>query len=116
MRTLLLFAVLLLFFACDASAFVDRVVIANDSAYPANVAVRGQSGGWMPVATVSSGQTRSVEEVIDQGESWTFRFAYAGHEVEVEVSREELVRREWRVEVPDELEQRLRADDVSAPP
>ncbi|MDQ3963614.1 MAG: hypothetical protein M3277_06860, partial [Actinomycetota bacterium] len=95
---------LLLLFACDAGSFVDRVVLVNESDYHANVDVRGDGGGWLGLSTVPAHQTREIEHVIDQGDTWTFRFAYGGHDsVEIEFSREELIDAGWRVEVPTEL-------------
>ena len=116
-RLLALVVLLLLSAACNDVSFVDRVVLVNDTDYHANVAARGSSGGWLSLATVSAGETREVEEVIDQGEVWTFRFWSGSHDpVELEVSKKELVAANWEVRVPTELEENLRDEGVPPPP
>lgn len=111
-----LFAPLLLLAACAGATFVERISIANDTEYPATVEVRGVNRGWLPVTTVSPGEKRAVAEVIDQGQSWTFRFAYAGEQAEVEFSRGELATTGWLVEVPLELEEKLHVQGIPPPP
>jgi hypothetical protein len=110
-------APLLVLSACDGVSFVDQVTIVNDTSYPATVGVRGESGGWLALATVETDETRDVKQVIDQGESWVFRFAYGPHDpVEMEMSRQELVDANWRVAVPSEFEEELRNEGVPPPP
>ena len=107
----------LLLGACDSVSFVDRLLLVNDTAYSANVDVRGESGGWVELASVSAKTTVEVREVIDRGPAWTFRFSYGDHApVDIELSRGELQDANWRVEVPDEFEANLRAEGVEPPP
>jgi hypothetical protein len=48
---------------------------------------------------------------------WVFRFDYADkHQEEVEVTRPDLERNDWTVEVPQSFEQRLRDLGVTPPP
>ncbi len=104
--------------ACSEASFVDEVTIVNDTEYLANVDVTGKPGdGWLALTVVEPQSTTAVEEVIDQGEVWIFRFDYIGrHEEEVEISRSELERRDWTIEVPQSFEQRLRELGVRPPP
>lgn len=103
--------------ACSDVRFVDRIEVVNETDYPANVDVRGRSGGWVDLTTVGAGEVREVEEVIDQGGSWTFRFSYGGRAaVESTFSRSALAGADWRVEVPADLEQSLRNEGVPVPP
>jgi hypothetical protein len=103
---------------CSDVAFVDEVTIVNDTVYSANVDVTGKTrDGWLLLISVEPQSTTTVEEVIDQGEVWVFRFDYVGkHEEEVEISRRELERGEWTIEVPQSFEQRLRDLNVPPPP
>jgi glycine cleavage system aminomethyltransferase T len=104
--------------ACSDSSFIDEVTIVNDTDYSANVDVTGKArDGWLGL-TVSGPQSRTtVEEVIDQGEVWIFRFDYVGrYEEEVEISRGELEGKGWTIEVPRSFEQRLRDLDLPPPP
>jgi hypothetical protein len=102
--------------ACEEPAFVERVVVVNETDYPANVAVRGGEGGWLGLTTVPPDQDREVGKVIDQGPSWTFRFSYGSRSpVDVTVSKQELVDADWHVRVPVELEDRLESEGVPPP-
>ncbi len=102
---------------CESVTFVDQVVVVNDTDYSANVDVTGEDGGWLGLGSVFPHGTRAVGQVIDQGARWTFRFSYGSHDpVELEISRQDLVRADWRVEVPPELEAKLRAEGVLPPP
>ena len=104
--------------ACSSVSFVDEVAIVNDTEYSANIDVSGKSrDGWLLLTSVEPHSTTAVEEVIDQGETWIFRFDYVGkYEEEVEISRRELERSDWMVEVPQSFEERLRDLDLSPPP
>jgi hypothetical protein len=104
--------------ACSGVSFVDGVTIVNDTEYSANIDVTGEAGdGWLLVTSVEPQSTTVVEEVIDQGEKWNFRFDYVGrYDQEVEISRRELEQNGWTIEVPQSFEQRLRELNVSPPP
>ena len=102
--------------ACSDASFVDEVTIVNDTEYSANVDVTDETrNGWLGLTAVQPASTTTVEEVIDQGEVWVFRFDYVGkYEEEVEVTRDELERNDWTVEVPESFE--LELHDLSVPP
>ena len=104
--------------ACSSVSFVDEVTIVNDTEYSANIDVTGKArDGWLLLTTVEPHSTTAVEEVIDQGEKWTFRFDYVGkYDQEVEISRRELEQDDWTIEVPQSFEQRLRDLNFSPPP
>jgi hypothetical protein len=104
--------------ACSVASFVDEVTIVNDTEYSANVDVTGEMRNrWLGLITVQPESTTTVEAVIDQGEVWIFRFNYVGkYEEEVEVTRGELERNDWTVEVPESFEQGLRDLNVPPPP
>jgi glycine cleavage system aminomethyltransferase T len=103
--------------ACSSISFVDEVTIVNDTEYSANVDVTGKArDGWLGLTVVGPQSTTTVEEVIDQGEVWIFRFDYVGNEEDVEISRRELEGRDWTIEVPRSFGQQLRDLDVPPPP
>lgn len=63
----------------------------------------------MPVAIAESGSSDVAREVIDQGEVWIFRFRHWGEPVgELRMTRGELERSGWRVEVPETVSEHLR--------
>lgn len=109
-------AILLALVSCGDVAFVERVVIENTTEYTAQVEVSGVEGGWLALTTVSADETKTIQEVIDQGRSWTFRFSYGGVEVETTHERDVLARSGWRVQVPSEFERQLRSEGVEPPP
>lgn len=88
---------------------VDRITIANPTEYDLDVHVTGRDReGWLPLAIVEARSEFVVQEVIDQGDVWTFRFLHWGDALgELSLTRAELERSGWRVEVPDQVEQRL---------
>jgi hypothetical protein len=96
--------------ACSDVSFIAEVTIVNDTEYPAHVDVTDGTGDeWMGLTSVDPQSTMTVEEVIDQGEMWVFRFDYIGkYQEEVEVSRRELEQNGWTIDVPSSFEQRLR--------
>jgi hypothetical protein len=96
--------------ACSDVSFIDEVTVVNDTEYPAHVDVADGTGdGWMGLTSVDPQSRMTVEEVIDQGEMWVFRFDYVGkYQEEVEVSRRELEQNGWTIDVPSSFEQRLR--------
>lgn len=111
-------AFVLLLGACSETAFVDRITLVNPTDYPAHVEVSdGSKEHWLALTTIRSGRTTRVEEVIDQGATWVFRFAYAGKQVEeIEMSRRDLAQAEWRVEVPPTFDDALREQGLEPPP
>lgn len=89
---------------------VERIEIANPHQWMAMVDVtdarRTQELG---LGAVDRTKSQSFEEVIDQGDTWIFRFSYAGVDVERAIPRDELERDGWKVTVPDEFAERLEA-------
>jgi hypothetical protein len=88
---------------------VERITVTNPTGYDLDVEVTGRDReGWLPVAIVEARTEDVAQEVIDQGEVWIFRFRHWGDPVgELRLSRAELERNGWRVEVPAEIEERL---------
>jgi hypothetical protein len=82
--------------------FVDRVTIVNPTERALDVDVSGSAHrGWTGLATVEPRSTTDVEQVVDQGRHWVFRFTDAGAPVgEVRVSRDRLAHDGWRVRAP----------------
>jgi hypothetical protein len=107
-RRLVVLAVLLA--ACSGPPpTVDRITIANATNYDLDTEVTGRDReGWLPLSVVAAGSEVVVREVIDQGEEWIFRFVHWGDPVgELSITRVELEGSEWRVEVPEQVEERL---------
>jgi hypothetical protein len=91
-------------------SYVARLTVVNDTQYNVNVEVTGGAhDGWLDLGSVSRERTRTLEQIVDQGERWVFRFSYAGVAAgEVALDRTELSRQGWRLTVPVEVGERLR--------
>jgi hypothetical protein len=116
--TLSLLMVTLFVGACSNVSFIEEITFSNETDYPAKVEVSGASRqGWLNLTIAQRDRETTVQEVIDQGDVWVFRFDYAGkHEEELEISRAELVRADWKVEVPQSFGDALRRLGVEPPP
>lgn len=88
---------------------VERITIANPTEYDIYVDVTDQNRqGWLPLAIVEARSEDVVEDVIDRGEVWIFRFEHSGDPIdEVRLTRQELGRNGWRMEIPPEVGERL---------
>jgi hypothetical protein len=103
--------------ACSGPApVVDRVTLVNETSFDVEVDLKSTDGeDRLPLAIVDALEEKDVFQVIDQGETWIFRFYHWGGLVdELSISRSELERNDWRVTVPTEVEDRLR--DLGRPP
>jgi hypothetical protein len=101
---------LLLLTACSGPApTVDQITVANPTDYDLEIHVTGEDReGWLPMIIVEARSEDVVRGVIDQGEVWIFQFRHLGDSMgESSLSREELERSGWRLEVPKEVEERL---------
>jgi hypothetical protein len=101
--------VLFLMGGCDDVSLVDRVVLVNSTDYDVVVDVKGAEGTtWLGLGTAHRKTETAKDEVIDQGETWIFRFSYAGEDLGDErVSRADLVKNNWRYEIPERVGQTL---------
>lgn len=97
-------------------AFVDRIAIVNRSPYEMVVDVRGIGDPtWLPVAIVDRETTFAVDEILDQGEHWAFRFMAQGRDAgTVTLRRSQLEESNWRIAVPASVVARLESE--GAPP
>ncbi len=86
-------------------SFIDRVEVVNPTMFHVEVEVRGDGGGgWMTLGAVRRESSRTVEDVLDQGDRWRVRFRYGGrHAGELTLGRAEA----RRIAVPPEVDQRL---------
>jgi hypothetical protein len=82
--------------------FVRRLTLVNPTSYEIQVAVAGAGAdGWLDLGEIAPGSVRTVEEVIDQGQRWTFRVRRAQvGDAQLVVSRQELRRVGWRMTIP----------------
>ena len=105
------FALLVVLPATRSPAFIDRVTVVNPQPWSVEVDVTGEErDGVVGIASVGREQSQTVEEVLDQGRSWVFRFSYGGADGgELVIARAQLERAGWKVTVPEEFAARMRA-------
>jgi hypothetical protein len=90
--------------------FVNRVSVTNNSGYDLNVDVTGgDHDGWTAISVATGGgSTTTTQDVVDQEDTWVFRFSYAGRNAgEVSVPRSQLAKNGWHVVVPRQVAQNL---------
>jgi hypothetical protein len=96
--------------ATHLPSFVREITLENPTVYQLEVEVSDGRSGWLGLGAVAREGTQTFLDVIDQGDTWIFRFAYVGVQGgELRLSREELARSRWRVRVPEAVQARLAA-------
>jgi hypothetical protein len=95
---------------------VSRITFENPTAYALDIEVSpGTDTGWTSAGSVRQQSTTDVQEVLDQGDVWLFRFDSQGESGgQLRMSRTELEAAGWRVVVPTDVGLRLAA--AGAPP
>lgn len=95
---------------------VPRITFENPTGYALDIEVSsGPGDGWTSAGSVRQRSTGEVTEVVDQGDTWLFRFDSQGATGgELGLSRTELEASGWRVAIPDDVGARLAA--AGAPP
>jgi hypothetical protein len=102
----------------DEPARVDRITIDNPSAFVVDVSVTsGGHHGWLVLSGIPVAATRDYHDVLDQGDTWVFSFRAQGRDGgELSVSRADLATRNWTMEIPATVIDRLRAGGAPAHP
>ena len=106
---IIIVAVVLLSLLNTSPKFVSRVTIVNRSPYDLQVSVtNSHRDGWMELSTARAQASTDVNQVVDQGSTWTFRFSGQGVDAgDLTLNRAALAQSNWRVTVPDAVSQRL---------
>ncbi len=88
---------------------VDHISFVDSTVYAIDVEVTGaRRDGWLPLVRAERGTTTLVEDVIEQGDVWIFRFQSQGREAgELRLDRDELIRAGWTVRIPTSVGERL---------
>ena len=78
------------------------IEISNPTAFALSIEVTDiEREGWQPTARLGPGATRTIEDIIDQGGIWVFRFFGQGRDGgELEVTRHDLERADWHLDIP----------------
>jgi hypothetical protein len=97
--------------------FIDRITIVNESPYLIELEATGDNHhGWLKLGPVAPGETDSFGSVVDQGDRWRFHATSGPYDGgEFALSRTELERAHWRVEIPRDIQQRLEDEGAVSP-
>ena len=99
-------------------AFIPRLTIVNPTVYEVEVDVDdpGRSG-VVAFGAVRREKSRTVEELIDQGRRWVFRFSYGGVDAgQLVLSDGDMERAGWRVTIPPEVGHFLEGSGIPPSP
>jgi hypothetical protein len=100
-----------------APAVVDRLRIVNPTPYNVAVEARADDHGWVLIGVAARNATTTVEQVLDRGDHWTFRFSGQGRAAgSFTAARAELAEASWRLEVPASVGDRLAAAGTPVDP
>ena len=97
---------------------VDRVTIVNPTPYDLEVDVAGAGRATgLSLGAVGRDQTRTIDDVLDQGRQWVFTFRH-GHDDggALTIARERLAGDHWQVTIPATVADRLTAAGASPSP
>lgn len=110
-----LVAVLLLMPLLRGPHVVRRLTLVNSTPYQVEVQVEGAPGtGHLDLGSVAREREIVLEDVIDQGARWTFRFSSGGvFAGEMELARRDIERDGWRVSIPPGVAEPLRDGGVT---
>jgi hypothetical protein len=102
----------------QAPGIVSQVTFVNRTHFDLNAAASGGSpGSAVLLDTAQPAQTTIVNDVIDQGDTWTFTFTRAGTTIGVlRMSRSDLASHHWQVVIPASFETTLYAHGQLPPP
>lgn len=102
----------LMVLALRGPEMVDRLTIDNRSAAPITVRVSGaDSSSVLPLGTVGGVSRQRFEQVLDQGDDWTFWLRVGSDDITpIHRTRERLERDGWRLEIPRDATARLTPD------
>ncbi|MCA1674358.1 MAG: hypothetical protein LC799_19940 [Actinobacteria bacterium] len=86
-------------------SLVARLTVVNPTGYVVSVEVSSPGEeGWTDLGTVGPRGALTVEEVIDQGDRWSFRLTRAGlGSGRLVMPRDALARAGWRLDIPPGL-------------
>ncbi|MET0420817.1 MAG: hypothetical protein ABW073_03860 [Acidimicrobiia bacterium] len=75
----------------------------------------GTGDGWLPISIADPHGTTKTEEIIDQGDTWRFRFRAAGLDGgTISMSRAELEQANWTVTIPESAVAKLHQEGATS--
>ncbi|MDP9403822.1 MAG: hypothetical protein M3P85_10975 [Actinomycetota bacterium] len=98
--------------------FIREITVENPTRYDIEIQVTdGDRDGGVSLGTARRASTSTFQEIYDQGDVWIFRFTAQGEEGgELSITRTELERTSWHVEIPEAVGDELRAKGAAFPP
>ena len=83
-------------------ARVGHLTVDNPTDYDVSIQLApSTNGAWLPLAVVGVHSTREFQDVVDQGDTWVFRFRAQGQDAgDLTVTKADLEAAGWHVTVP----------------
>ncbi len=102
----------------DGPARINRLTLTNPTEYDVSVQLASSAdGAVLPLAVLGQRSTRDIRDVIDQGDSWVFRFRAQGQDAgDLTITRDALAAAGWQVTVPATVTSQLQALGVPPSP
>jgi hypothetical protein len=99
-------------------ARVDHITITNPTDYDLSIQLASDANGSsLPFAVIGQRSTREFHDVLDQGDSWLFRFRAQGQDAgDVTITRSQLASAGWQLTVPGTVLAQLQQLGVPASP
>jgi len=101
----------------EAPGTISQLTVVNPSHWAARVAVASTPGGAaVPVGTVEAQADRAFQGVLDHSGTWVLKFSYLGVNEELAISRSDLAKAGWKVQIPDAFGARLQQAGTAPTP
>jgi hypothetical protein len=104
--------------AFSGPSFVQQLTVVNDTDYSVTIDVSNAGHDeWMALGTAARHQTTVLQEVINQGNTWTFRVAAQGKDGgQFQFRRADLAHAGWSLHIPAAVGTRLQAAGATLSP
>jgi hypothetical protein len=105
-------------FLLDGPARVKHLTVDNPTDYDVSIQLASSpDGAWLPFAVLGLHATREFHDVVDQGDTWVFRFRAQGQDAgDLTISRDDLAAAGWQVTVPANVTTQLQQLGVPTSP
>jgi hypothetical protein len=102
----------------EPPSVVADITVDNSTRYDLAIEVSsGDSAGSMAVGSARRIASTTFQEVVDQGDAWTFHFSAQGTDGgEVRISKADLAKAGWKLTIPATVSDELQAKGAEFPP
>ena len=97
---------------------VSQITVRNPTRYDLSIEVAGgEADGWMALGSARRDTTTTFREVLDQGDMWVVQLSAQGEDGGiVRISKADLERANWQIDIPASVSDTLQAKGAEFPP